>query len=130
MAQVEHPDVVIVLDDTLLKHNGVLDGLAKGGWLIVNSRQEPEHLNCHGEFNVATADATAICQDLGLIVSGLTIVNTAILGAFVRATGLLNVESIKKVIRERFPKADIDVNLAAVEKTYEMTKSKKQGTSK
>lgn len=124
MSQVENPDVVIVLDDTLLKHDSVLDGLAKGGWLIVNSRQEPEQLNCHGEFNVATVDATAICRDLGLIISGLTIVNTAILGAFVRATGLMNVESIKKVIRERFPEADIDINLAAIEKTYEMTKIK------
>jgi 2-oxoacid:acceptor oxidoreductase gamma subunit (pyruvate/2-ketoisovalerate family) len=124
MSQVENPDVVIVLDDTLLKHDGVLDGLAKGGWLIVNSRQEPEQLNCQGEFNVATADATAICRDLGLIVTGLTIVNTAILGAFVRATGLLNIDSIEKAIRERFPEADIDINLAAIEKTYEITKTK------
>jgi pyruvate ferredoxin oxidoreductase gamma subunit len=124
MSQVENPDVVIVLDDTLLKHNGVLDGLAKGGWLIVNSRQEPEQLNCHGEFNIATADATAICRDLGLIVTGLTIVNTAILGAFVRATGLLNIDSIEKVIRERFPQADVDINLAAIEKTYTITKIK------
>jgi len=124
LSQVENPDVVVVLDDTLLKHDGVLDGLGKGGWLIVNSRQEPEQLNCHGEFNIATADATTICRDLGLIVTGLTIVNTAILGAFVRATGLLNIESIEQVIRERFPKADIDINLAAITKTYEITKIK------
>ena len=124
LSQVETPDVVVVLDDTLLKHDGVLDGLAKGGWLIVNSRQEPGQLNCNGEFNVATADATTICRDLGLIISGLTIVNTAILGAFAKATRLLNIESIEEVIRERFSRADVDINLAAIEKTYEITKTK------
>jgi len=127
MSQVENPDVVVVLDDTLLKQDGVLDGLAKGGWLIVNSRQEPEQLKWHSEFNVATADATAICRDLGLIISGLTIVNTAILGAFVRATKMLNIESVEKVIRERFSRADVDINLAAIEKTYELTKTKEAG---
>lgn len=127
MSQVENPDVVVVLDDTLLKHAGVLDGLTKGGWLIVNSRQEPGQLNCNGEFSVATADATTICHDLGLIISGLTVVNTAILGSFAKATGLLNLKSIESVIRERFSSADLDINLAAIEKTYDITKTKEAG---
>ena len=50
------------------------------------------------------------------------IVNTAILGALVRATGLLKLASFEQVIRNRFPKEDVAVNLAAIAKTYEVTK--------
>jgi 2-oxoacid:acceptor oxidoreductase gamma subunit (pyruvate/2-ketoisovalerate family) len=122
MSQVENPDVVVVLDPTLLKCDGVVDGLRKGGWLIVNSRQAPDEIEVTGEFKIATADATNVCQELGLIVAGHTIVNTAILGAFARATGLLDMASLEKIIRERFPEQDVDVNLAAIRKTYEITK--------
>ena len=122
MSQVENPDVVVVLDPTLLKCDGVIDGLGKGGWLIVNSRQAPDQIEVSGHFQIATADATNVCQELGLIVAGHTIVNTAILGAFAKATGLLDMSSLEKIIRERFPKQDVDVNIAAIRKTYEITR--------
>jgi len=122
MSQVENPDVVVVLDPTLLKCDGVVDGLRNGGWLIVNSKQAPDKIEVTGAFKIATADATNVCQELGLIVAGHTIVNTAILGAFARATGLLDMASLEKIIRQRFPKQDVDVNLAAIRKTYEITK--------
>ena len=122
MSQVQNPDVVVILDPTLLKCDGVVDGLVKGGWLIVNSRQAPEEIEVKGELKIATADATNVCQELGLVIAGLTIVNTAILGAFAKATGLLDISSLEKIIRKRFPKQDVDVNLAAIRKTYEITK--------
>jgi pyruvate ferredoxin oxidoreductase gamma subunit len=122
MSQVENPDVVVVLDPTLVRQDGVVSGLVRGGWLIVNSKQNPEEIEAQGEFRIATADATNVCQKLGLFVAGHTIVNTAILGALVRATGLLKLSSFEQVIRDRFPKEDVDVNLAAIAKTYEVTK--------
>jgi len=57
-----------------------------------------------------------------LIVSGLTVVNTAILGALIRATEIVDMASLEKVIRERFSNKTIDINLAAITKTYEITK--------
>jgi 2-oxoacid:acceptor oxidoreductase gamma subunit (pyruvate/2-ketoisovalerate family) len=122
MSQVENPDVVVVLDQTLLKRDGVTGGLGKGGWLIVNSGLEPKELRVEGQFNIATADATRVCQELGLVVSGLIVVNTAILGAFIRATKVVGMPSIQKVIRGRFPKEAVEINLAAIARTYEMTK--------
>ena len=122
ISQVENPDVVVVLDHTLLKYQEVTSGLNRGGWLVVNSWQHPKRLDIKGDFNIATADATRVCRDLELIVAGLTIVNTAILGAFVRATEMVDMASIERVIRERFPNNTIDVNLAAIAKTYEITK--------
>jgi len=122
VSQVENPNVVVVLDRTLLKYAEVTSGLIKGGWLIVNSWQHPEELGLGGGFNVATADATKVCSSLGLIVAGLTVVNTAILGAFIRATEAVSMTSIEKAVRERFSSSEVGINLAAIAQTYEITR--------
>jgi pyruvate ferredoxin oxidoreductase gamma subunit len=121
VSQVEKPDAIVVLDHTLLAYQEVTSGLSSGGWLVVNSWQNPEELNIEGDFNIATADATKICRELELMVGGLPMVNTAMLGAFAHATQIVDISSIEKVIRERFNNNAIDINLAAIEKTYEIT---------
>ncbi len=127
VSQVEEPDVVVVLDHTLLKYQEVTSGLVREGWLIVNSWRHPKELDIKGDFSIATADATRVCSNLRLIVAGLTVVNTAILGAFVRATKVVGMACIEKVIRERFPENAVDINLAAIAQTYEITKLEKVG---
>jgi pyruvate ferredoxin oxidoreductase gamma subunit len=122
VSQVERPNVVVVLDHTLLKYDEVTSGLVQGGWLIVNSWRHPKELDLGGEFNIATADATRVCSNLGLVVAGLTVVNTAILGAFIRATEAVSMGSVEKAIRERFSDSQVGINLAAVAQTYEMTR--------
>jgi 2-oxoacid:acceptor oxidoreductase gamma subunit (pyruvate/2-ketoisovalerate family) len=122
MSQVEKPNVVVVLDDTLLRDPETISGLNSEGWLVVNSQQHPKELMRYGDFNIASADATGVCQELGLIVSGLTVVNTAILGAFIRATEIVDMVNLEKVIRERFSNNTVEINLAAIAKTFEITK--------
>lgn len=125
VSQVENPNVVVVLDHTLLKFEEVTGGLVRGGWLIVNTKRHPNELNLGGDFNIATADATGVCSGLGLVVAGLTVVNTAILGAFIRATEVVSMASVERAIRERFSNSKVDINLAAVTETYEITKLEK-----
>ena len=127
VSQVENPDVVVALDHTLLKYQEVTKGLGKEGWLIVNSWHSPKELEIKSYFNVATADATRVCRELGLVVAGLAVVNTAILGAFVRVTEMVDIASIERVIRERFSESAVDINLTAIMKTYEITKLGKVG---
>ena len=127
VSQVENPNVVVVLDHTLLKYDEVTSGLVRGGWLIVNSRRHPKELELGGELGIATADATQVCSKLGLIVAGLTVVNTAILGAFIRATEAVSMASIEEAIRGRFSDNQVDINLAAVEQTYEITELQRIG---
>jgi 2-oxoacid:acceptor oxidoreductase gamma subunit (pyruvate/2-ketoisovalerate family) len=122
VSQVETPNVVVVLDHTLLKYDEVTSGLAKGGWLIVNSWRHPKELDLGGDFNIATADATEVCSSLGLIVAGLTVVNTAMLGAFIRATQAVGMASIEKAVRERFSDREVNTNLTAIAETYKITK--------
>jgi pyruvate ferredoxin oxidoreductase gamma subunit len=121
VSRVDEPDVVIVLDHTLLRRPEVTDGLRNGGWLVVNSWQHPHEMGINGGFNIATADATRISQELGLVVAGLTVVNTAILGAFIRATEILDRKTVKTVMRRLFPDRAAE-NIAAFTKTYEITK--------
>ena len=127
MSQVEEPDVVVVLDHTLLRDMDVTNGLRRGGWLVVNFWQRPQELKVKGDFNIATADATRVCRELGLIVAGLTVVNTAILGAVARATEMVAVASMEKAVRERFSDNAVDINLAAITKTYEITMLQRTG---
>ena len=125
ISQVEKPDTVVVLDHTLLKYQEVTSGLGKKGWLVVNSWQHPKELNITGDFNIATADATRVCRELGLIIAGLPVVNTAILGALVHVTKVVDMAGIETVIRERFSNSTVDINLAAIMKTFEITKLEK-----
>jgi 2-oxoacid:acceptor oxidoreductase gamma subunit (pyruvate/2-ketoisovalerate family) len=122
VSQVENPSVVVVLDQSLLKYEEVISGLSSNGWLIVNSWLHPKELKIKGDFNIAAADATKVCRELGLMVGGLPMVNTAMLGALACATQIVDMSSIEKVIRERFSNNAVDINLAAIKKTYEITK--------
>jgi 2-oxoacid:acceptor oxidoreductase gamma subunit (pyruvate/2-ketoisovalerate family) len=127
VSQVEVPDAVVVLDQSLLKYQDVISGLGSGGWLVVNSWLHPKELNIKGNFNIATADATKVCRELGLMVGGLPMANTAMLGALARATQIVDMPSIEKVIRDRFSNNAVDINLAAIEQTYEITKLERIG---
>ena len=122
VSQVEKPNAVVVLDQSLLKYQEVISGLVSGGWLVVNSWLHPKELNIKGDFNIATADATKVCRELGLMVGGLPMVNTAMLGAFACATQIVDLSNIEKVIRERFSNSAVDINFTAIERTYEITK--------
>ena len=125
VSQIEAPDMVVVLDHTLLRDREVVSGLRTGGWLVVNSWQTPEQLDVEGDFNIATADATGISRELGLMVSGLIVVNTAMLGAVVRVSGLVTLAIINEVIKTRFSNRSASLNLAAIEKTYRITMIKR-----
>ncbi len=120
-SQIEHPDVAIVLEEALIETGNATNGLMPGGWLIVNSAKKPAELQIRGDFRVATADALGIAQRLKLMVAGNAIVNTAMLGAFVRATGLVSLDSIKRAIESRFPPAPARLNAEAARLTHDAT---------
>ncbi len=121
VSQVETPDTVVILDQTLLKYSDVLSGLKPNGWVIVNSPQHPAELRLPANINVAAADATSICKKLGLVASGIPVVNTAIIGALARAVQIVSSESLRKAITEKFPNSTSEINIAAFLKTFQST---------
>lgn len=120
-SQIEHPDIVIVLDDSLLTCADATAGLKPGGWLIINTPQAPGALGLDG-FRVATADATSVARELGLVVAGSVIVNTAMLGAFAGATGLVGLEHLGRTIGQKFAAALAEKNYEAARRTFERTR--------
>lgn len=90
---VSNPDIVVVLDPTLLDSIDVTEGLPENGVIIVNTPEEPasvrKRLNLKGS-KVFTVDASKI----SLETLGKNIPNTPMLGAMVRATGLLDFEKM------------------------------------
>jgi len=118
-SQVYHPDIVLVLDASLIEAVDVAAGLKKNGIIVVNSNKSPNELGL-GNFEVHTADATTVALEL----FKKDIVNTPMLGAFVKATGIISLESVYKGIEERFAgkKHLIELNKKAVKKVYDKLK--------
>lgn len=121
-SQVEFPDMVVVLDESLLECADAMGGLREGGWLIVNTPRDPEMIECGGRFSVATADATSAAKEAELIVSGTIMVNTAMLGAVARATGMIDLENIQKTLAEKYKPKVAGRNFEAARLTFERTR--------
>ncbi len=112
-SQVITPDIVVVLDDTLLACAHATAGLKPGGMLIVNTARTAEQLGLDGDFRVVIADVSGAAREVGLIVGGVPMVNTAILGSIACATGLITLESLEAAIAAAFSPAAASKNYAA-----------------
>jgi 2-oxoacid:acceptor oxidoreductase gamma subunit (pyruvate/2-ketoisovalerate family) len=97
------PDHIVVLDPTLIGAVDVTSGLKKKGWILINSGHAPETFQHMKDFLIATVDATGIAIRNGLGSRTNPIVNTAILGAFSKVTGLVGIDSVALAIREEIP---------------------------
>ena len=121
-SQVENPDIVVVLDEGLLTVGRATAGIQPGGIIIVNSPLAPEEFGLEGDFSVATADANAAAHEVHLIVSGAVMVNTAMLGAFARATGLVSLQDLETAIGNAFHGEAARKNFESAKLTYERTR--------
>lgn len=117
-SQVYNPDFVMVLDSTLLDLVDVTEGLKKDGIVIINTRKKPEEVNIK-QGRLATVDATGIALELQLLVAGLPILNTTMLGAFARATEEVKLESVLEVIQQEWGGAAGEKNAKAATLAYE-----------
>lgn len=117
-SQVYSPDYVMVLDHTLLDVVDVTNGLKKDGVIIINTAKKPEEIGVKG-YRVATVDATSIALQLKLLVAGLPVLNTPMLGAFAKATGEVKLESVIEAIKEAWPGAAGEKNAKAAALAYE-----------
>jgi 2-oxoacid:acceptor oxidoreductase gamma subunit (pyruvate/2-ketoisovalerate family) len=123
--EIYEPDHVVVLDATLLESVGVTRGLKNGGTIIINTGHRTSHyawLTDDG-FRVFTVDATAIALENGLGSSSNPIVNTAILGAFSKATRLVRMDSVQEAIQSYAP-VKKEENKRAARMAYEHLKGK------
>jgi 2-oxoacid:acceptor oxidoreductase gamma subunit (pyruvate/2-ketoisovalerate family) len=119
-SSVYEPDVVVVLDPTLLGP-AVADGVQKNTKMIVNTEKTvKEVLDVLGlkDIETWTVDATS----LALKLLGRPITNTAMLGSVVKATGVVKLDSILKVVTDRFEGKIGEINAELVKRAYEEVK--------
>ncbi|MBN1786047.1 MAG: pyruvate ferredoxin oxidoreductase subunit gamma [Candidatus Methanofastidiosa archaeon] len=110
------PDHVVVLDPTLLEIIDVTEGLKENGWVIVNSHKAPGDIDV-GSHRVAVVNATSIARKYGLGSVSAPIVNTSILGAVSKATGVVSIDMLTSSIRNRVP-SKVEENVQAAKDAY------------
>jgi pyruvate ferredoxin oxidoreductase gamma subunit len=117
-AKVYNPDVVVVLDSSLVEIADPAQGLRDGGIVIINSHHDPrtvkQDLGYAGKL--ALVDASKIARE----VIGLPITNTTMVGALVKGTGLLPIDSLEEPFKRRFGRI-AERNLKAMKRAYEET---------
>jgi len=102
-SQIEEPNVVLVLDPTLLGTVPVADGLQEDGALLVNTSMSPAEVREITGFHTGktfTVDASHIAIEE----MGREITNTPMLGAFAHATGLFDIKDLAEQLRAWFGK--------------------------
>jgi len=113
------PDVVVVLDSSLIGLIDVLDGLKPGGKVIVNTPKTPEEIRKDLKFDgqVATVDGTHIAREE----MGVPIANTTMIGALLKIINVMELDSVKGAVEHRFGKI-AQKNLNAMRRAYEEIK--------
>ncbi len=117
-AEVDEPDVVMVLDASLLSIVNPTAGLKKDGLIIVNTKKSSDELRKELgiEQRIATVDASKIATET----LGVPIVNTTMVGALIKATGIINLESMEGPLQKRFARL-AERNIKAMRKAFEET---------
>jgi pyruvate ferredoxin oxidoreductase gamma subunit len=116
---VKKPDYVLILDETLLQYPAIHSAIQQTT-VIVNTENGRAYTFPPG-VSAFEVPATRIAIDLKLLVAGQPVVNVAMIGAFAKASGLITLASIEKVMNGYFGKKG-PVNYQAALNAYERTR--------
>jgi 2-oxoisovalerate/pyruvate ferredoxin oxidoreductase gamma subunit len=119
LGPIEHPDVVVVLDDALLDEIDVTAGMKPGGILVVNTPKAREDYD-FGPFKLATADVTSLAEEAGL---KRGIVNTGIIGALAKALPIVPLPALLQAIEAEFEGSKGPENAEAARLTHAHTEA-------
>lgn len=115
-SQIYEPDYIVVIDPTLIESEKAFKNLRKGAKAVVAVREDTV-LPKVADVEVFTLPAEKIAME----VIGRPFTNTILIGAFAKVTGEVSLESVLKVVGDRFSSkpALLEKNVAAVKKGYE-----------
>jgi len=116
------PDIVVTIDPIqVVEVEWYTEGLKEGGSVVVNAKKIPKVLAdkaVQKNYKIFYVDA----YDIALNVFKRAFYNTPMLGALVKVTGIVGLESVLKVVEARFRKEIAEKNKEAIRKAYEEVK--------
>ncbi len=117
-ANIYEPDIVVVLDSSLLTIVDVAAGIKPEGIVVTTSKDSPEKVReiLKIKNKIGVVDAVKISRE----VLGVPITNTTMLGALIKVSGLIKKESFFMPFKKRFGRI-ADKNISAFERAYEET---------
>jgi 2-oxoisovalerate ferredoxin oxidoreductase gamma subunit len=115
--QIKHPDQMIIFDLSLTDEKEIFQELKHGGLILINSNKEIDFFKNLRRFKIGLIDAGPIARNVGL----RDIFNTAMLGAYVRLTGLIQMKTLMETVGMMAPSKK-EENLQAVQEAYEQVK--------
>jgi 2-oxoacid:acceptor oxidoreductase gamma subunit (pyruvate/2-ketoisovalerate family) len=98
LCPIEHPDVVVVLDDSILHEVNVTAGMKPDGILVINTPKGRAAYSGNSS-RVVTADVTHLAEQAGL---KRGIVNTGIIGALAKALPIVPLSKLIEAIEMEF----------------------------
>ena len=115
-----NPDLVLVLDPSILRLINVTSGLKKDGILITNTKYSGEEIR--NELGIKNALATVNATKIAVEELGLPITNTTMLGALLKAREVVPPESLVDPLKDRFGRI-AEKNINAFRRAYKETRS-------
>ena len=119
-SQIYEPDYLIIADATLLRGYNCFSGLKEKGVAIINGKEDLEVPKTKPTQKIFLVPA----KDIALKTIGRPIANTALLGAYIAATGELDLDVLLDAIRKRFSGKAQEGNLEAVKQGFEFISKK------
>ncbi len=114
-SSVYEPDMVVVLDPTLLGP-AVAEGLKNSSKIVVNTTDSAAEVK--KRLGVKNETWVVDATGMAMRIMGVNITNTVLLGAVVKASGAVKLDSVLAVVKERFQGKVRDQNLEVVEAAY------------
>ena len=117
---VQTPDILIIQDSSLIGSVDLTKGCTEHTIAVVNSAKDKMDLKIHIAPNkIFVLDATKIAlEELGR-----NIVNTVILGAFAKSSGLVSLGALKQAVEQKFgekSRSIVEKNIKAIERAYNL----------
>jgi pyruvate ferredoxin oxidoreductase gamma subunit len=122
------PDALIVQDSTLLHQVDLFNGLSSAGCVLINSSRSFEALGIADVANESRRPRRWIVPATVLAMKhiGRPLPNAALLGGFAAVSDQVQLRSVIAAIREKFPAAVAEPNIAAAREAYALLRKSEE----
>ena len=112
---IANPDLVIIVDDTLIEMGGLADGLVPGGKVLINTCKTKAAIAKDlglPESQIYVVDATRISIDT----MGRAVPNAPMMAALIKVTGIVDLAAAKETLSHKFSGKVLEGNFAAMDR--------------